>query len=414
MTGKKKDKKGRVLRQGEYQRKDGTYQYRWADEYGKRHYIYNKSLNKLREEENRIQVATIKGISTAHRTVKFVDFCRKWFEIKDGIKTPTMGQYLKAYKNHIMPYFERKKLTDIKHSDLRRFYRYLRDEKQLGEDSIHQIHTVIHQVFDLAAKDDIIASNPADKAYAEIQKQAARKNKHRSALTVAEQSEFFRYISNHPKFYRWEPLCTFLVATGLRAGEATGLQWSDIDFENGIIHIDHIITRCTLPSLDDDTTINYNIIQSPKSRKSARSIPLMPQAKAALERERLYQQESGQTCKANIDGYDDFIFLNSRQGALQVASVDYRIKCVVEAHNKDSEANELLLPSMSSHIFRHTFSTRMTENGMHPKALQTIMGHENVDLTMNVYTDASMEYLRRELEQANTTPSFTPFRQQSA
>ena len=64
---------------------------------------------------------------------------------------------------------------------------------------------------------------------------------------------------------------------------------------------------------------------------------------------------------------------------------------------KKGDKDAVLLPPLTNHWLRHTFSTRMVEAGIHPKALQEILGHRDITTTMNIYTDASTDFTTSEM-----------------
>ena len=96
-----------------------------------------------------------------------------------------------------------------------------------------------------------------------------------------------------------------------------------------------------------------------------------------------------------IDGYSDFLFIN-RNGNPQVA-VNYEavFRKLVDKHNSKHEEP---LPKITPHVMRHTFCTRLANAGMNPKALQYVMGHSNITITLNRYTHASLETVKSELQ----------------
>ena len=96
-----------------------------------------------------------------------------------------------------------------------------------------------------------------------------------------------------------------------------------------------------------------------------------------------------------IDGYSDFLFIN-RNGNPQVA-VNYEavFRKLVDKYNSKHEEP---LPKITPHVMRHTFCTRLANAGMNPKALQYVMGHSNITITLNRYTHASLETVKSELQ----------------
>ena len=99
--------------------------------------------------------------------------------------------------------------------------------------------------------------------------------------------------------------------------------------------------------------------------------------------------------KLVIDGYSVFLFIN-RNGNPQVA-VNYEavFRKLVDKYNSKHEEP---LPKITPHVMRHTFCTRLANAGMNPKALQYVMGHSNITITLNLYTHASLETVKSELQ----------------
>lgn len=96
-----------------------------------------------------------------------------------------------------------------------------------------------------------------------------------------------------------------------------------------------------------------------------------------------------------IDGYSVFLFIN-RNGNPQVA-VNYEavFRKLVDKYNSKHEEP---LPKITPHVMRHTFCKRLANAGMNPKALQYVMGHSNITITLNLYTHASLETVKSELQ----------------
>lgn len=400
MAGKRKDKKGVNLRTGESQREDGRYQYRWTDENHKRHTIYANTLKELREKEKQIQQDIADGISTANRSMTVVELCEMWLNLKRVLKPKTIESYDNRYRHQIKPFFENVKISSVKKSDVVRFYYHL-DDKGYSFQTIQQTHNVLKQVFDMAIEDRLLKFNPTSNALKDLRKRAANEQEPVESLTVSEQKEFFNYIENHPYYRRNKLLFAFLVETGLRIGEALALQWSDIDFAENTIHIER-----TLLYIKRNEKCE-NIIQSPKSKKSVRTIPMNHAARVALETHRKQLQERGQKCRVKINGYNDFVFINTKGGVMTMSNINKELKRICSRHN-EAVGVGVLLPHITCHKFRHTYATRMTENGMNLKVLQKLLGHSKADTTMNVYINTSMEYLQQEVQRVDSTPIFTP------
>ena len=93
----------------------------------------------------------------------------------------------------------------------------------------------------------------------------------RRVLTIEQQRAFMDYIANHPVYYHWWPMFTILLGTGCRIGEALGLRWEDLDFENRVISVNHSIVY--YPIGDSRTSVQK--ISMPKTEAGIRTVPML-------------------------------------------------------------------------------------------------------------------------------------------
>lgn len=396
-TQRRKDDRGRVLKEGEYQRANGTYRYRWVDKSRREHSIYAKTLDLLRIEEEKILKDTLDGIATGCK-LTLNDMYERWRMLKRGLKENTFRNYQYMYETFVKPKFGKIYLQDIKKSDVRAFYVYLHEVRRLKFSTIDSVNTVIHQVFDVAVGDEYIRYNPSADAMKELRRSMDEEIHEVRALTVEEQEAFEYTLSHDPRHKRWHPIFTTLLWTGMRVGEITGLRWCDIDFKKNLISVNH--TLVYYDKGKDHGGCSY-AINTPKTKAGCRMIPMMPAVVEALKEEKEYQELEDVTCTVTVDGYTDFVFLNRFGGVLNQGTLNKAIDRIERDHNMDvikrDKKNEVLLPPLTNHWLRHTFSTRMMEAGMHPKALQEILGHKDISITMNIYTNASTDFTSQEM-----------------
>ena len=93
MSGKRKDSKGRVLRTGESQRKNGSYDYRFVDKYKKTHSIYAKTLDELRRKEAEIERDHADGIDFNAGEQTVAELVDKYMDLKRTIKPNSVRAY---------------------------------------------------------------------------------------------------------------------------------------------------------------------------------------------------------------------------------------------------------------------------------------------------------------------------------
>ena len=239
----RKDGKGRALRKGECYRKDGRYSYGYTDPFGQRRFIYSKNLVTLRQREDQLIRDQMDGLNVyvaGNATVNMV--FERYISTKSELRSTTYSNYMYTWDHFIRDTFGKKKIGDVKYSDVLQFYTYLLKEKGIQVSSLESVNTVLRPTFQLAVRDDIIRKNPVDGAFTEVKKRHGGCRKLRHALTVEQQRAFIRYVADSPVFDGWLPLFVFLLGTGCRIGEAIGLRWDDVDLEKRTININHGLT----------------------------------------------------------------------------------------------------------------------------------------------------------------------------
>ena len=394
---RRKDDKNRVLKEGEYQRANGTFEYKWRDKKGKRHSIYAKTLEELREKEIDVLRDALDGIRTDKQDLTINDLYNLWVQLKRGLKDNTFSNYKYMYTQFVQSDFGNSKICDLKRTDIRAFYNHLADEQRLKTATIDNIHTVLHQVLELGVEDDYLRYNPSDNALKELKKAHNHDSAKRKALTVPEQELFENFLKQNKQYNRWYPIFTVMLWTGLRVGEIAGLRWCDIDMENETINVNHTLVYY---SKGKKQGCSY-AINTPKTEAGKRIIPMLPKVKEAFILEKQYQEELEIKCNATVDGYTDFIFINRFGDVQHQGTLNKALRRIIRDCNywvlDKGKKNAVTLPKFSNHSLRHTFTTRMCEAGVNIKAMQDILGHADAETTMDIYAEATKDLKRAEM-----------------
>lgn len=403
----RRDTKNRLLGKGEYQKSDGRYMYRYVDSKGNSRFVYSWTLTQtdrppkgkhsekcLRELEKEIAKDLQDEIdSFKAKKMTLNAFYEDYIEQKQELKTSTRTNYKYMYKKYVWDSIGRRKLPEIKYSDIKKFYNHLIREVGFKPNSMETIHTILHPIFATAVRDGYIRVNPTDGVMAEIKKSNDWEKPKRHALSVSEQEAFVEFTKSHSVYSHWLPLFTVLLGTGCRVGEIVGLTWDDCDFKNGIININHSL----IYRPDEYTGKSGFYISTPKTKAGEREIPMFEAVRKALLNERMRQMREGFN-QTVIDGYSGFIFSNRFNGVLSPHNINRAIERITRDYNvAESELavrqnrEPLLLPHFSVHNLRHTFCTRMCENESNIKVIQEIMGHSDISTTMDVYNEATRD-----------------------
>lgn len=396
----RKDDKGRVLLKGESQRKiDGLYIYTYTDSYGSRRYVYSKDLVTLREKKEQLLRDQMDGLDfyVGGRATLNMAFDR-YMSTKYNLRETTRSNYIYMYNKFVRDDFGNKLIASVKYTDVKMFYYHLLNEKGLAINTLDNIHTILHPIFTMAVRDDIIRKNPADGVLKEIKKNSGKNKGIRHALTLQQQKAFIDEIRYSPDFYHWYPLFVTLLGTGMRISECIGLRWQDVDFKNRCISVNHAVTYYVR------NNVSCFGVSMPKTETGIRTIPLMDAVYDALLNEYERQKKDG-FCTYELEGMSGFVFSNKHGFLHRPHCINAAIKRIYESHNareiidaKRESREPVMIPHFSAHHLRHTFCSRLCESEMNVKVIQQIMGHKNIETTLDVYTEVCFEKQQQSME----------------
>ena len=393
MAKTRKDLRGRSLRKGEVQRaSDKRYMYTYTDPLGRRKFIYANDLTQLREKEEKLLKDQLDGLDiyVAGKATLNETFDR-YISTKYNLRESTRSSYLYTYDHYVRDTFGLKRIAEIKYSDVLQFYYHLLNQQGISLGTLDSVHCLLHPTFQLAVRDEIIRKNPTDGVMKEISRESGKNRGVRHALTIEQQRCFMEYIANHPIYYHWWPMFTILLGTGCRIGEALGLRWQDLDFEKRVISINHSLVY--YPANGSNKCVLR--VSLPKTDAGIRTIPMLDIVKDAFEMLYEEQKENGFN-ETEIDGMTGFIFCNRFGSVPNPQTVNHTIKRIANNYNADEvvqakkeHRDPIILPNFSCHHLRHTFCTRLCENEKNLKVIQSIMGHKNIETTLDIYAEAT-------------------------
>lgn len=401
---RRKDTKGRVLNDGEIQRSDGRYAYQYQDAIGERRTVYSWKLLpgdaipkgkrkdiSLREKEQQIQTDLQNQIKTFDGNITIAQLLDKYFAIKkERVNKTTAQQYQYTIIRIKKQAIAQKKVNQIKKTEIKQWVIEMY-HSGLKTSTISGYKNILKPAFNMAMEDNIILKNPFDFKISDILPNDSTKRK---SLTEEEEKRFMDFIQNSNVYRKYYDAVFVLFHTGLRISEFLGLTIRDIDFKARKFKINH--------QLKYTTGIGY-WVDTPKSETGIREIPMTDEVcecfKRVLEKRKKYKTE------IMIDGYSGFIFL-SPKGKLQ-RNCDWD-KIFNRMRDKYNRTHDIPLPTITPHICRHTFCSRMAMRGINLKALQYLMGHSDISITMDIYTHAHYDEVEREFFNAlQSNPKYT-------
>lgn len=385
MAEKRKDKRGRVLKTGESERADGTYQYRYKDVREKVRYVYAPTLDALRGKEDTIQRDLADGIDYAAGEVTLKELVRCYVAQKQGGRYSTKVNY-----NFVMNLLEKeaiasKQIRSIKPSDLKLWVIKLHADKYRYS-TIDAIRGVLKPAFEMAVEDGAIRRNPFTFKLVDVIPNDTQK---REALTKEEQKKLLDFILEDTCRRKYYDEVVILLGTGMRVSELYGLTISDIDFSRGCINIERQLQR---------TKHSEYYIEAPKTECGIRKIPMSQEVKEAFRS--AIAKRATPRMEYIIGGHTGFIFLDKDGNPKVAMHLEHAMKRMMDKYNATHAEPMKVTP----HVLRHTFCTNMAQADIQPKALQYIMGHADIAITLGTYTHYNYDAAQAAFQTAKTAP----------
>lgn len=400
---KKKDKKGRLLRNGERQRSDGRYEYRYVNREGEQCSIYSWRLvetdptpqgkrhcDPLRVLETRLVELQIYQLDTKKASAMTVeDAYENYMSLHPKWKPSTRYNKRLIYKNHIKNQFGKRKIIDLRNSEIKAYYIYLQKEESLSYGTVRQVHALLYSILESAVDDDVLKKNPAKNATKDIM---INEPKEHHAFTKEQQDRLFKFMKTSESLSYWLPYMVFLIGTGLRNGEASALVWKNVDFNKNLIYV-----KSNMIEYRDDNDVRVRERSTPKTKAGMREIPMFKEVRDVLEEE--YKKTQFQIKKADIG--NERVFKTKTGTELKQTHADRVIKQIQDQFNDFEKKRAIVedrepdyLPPFTPHTFRRTFCTRLCEQETNIKVIQKIMGHRDIHTTLNVYAEATKDFVK--------------------
>lgn len=365
-------------RKGEniYKRKDGRWEGRYikgrAEKKAFYGYVYGKSYRDVRErlQEARNQwEQNPEGEGAGTRQITFEEICGIWLhDSQTTLKESSAVKYRHMLRRYLLPVFGARDIGEISTEDLISFIHSLREDGGAqGQGLSAKTAADIISILKTVRKYALARRYPVHFLPECITIKQDRKQMR--ILSRQEEERLFGYLqSNMTPSNLGILLCLF---TGIRLGELCALKWEDISVTSRSLHICKTMQRIhdyRCMERDKRTRI---IISAPKSDCSVRTIPFPEILTGYLEQ---------------YDAPGTYVLTGHAVKYVEPRTMEYRFKSVLDACG---------IENMNFHALRHTFATRCVEVGFDAKSLSEILGHANVNITLNRYVHPTME-LKRE------------------
>lgn len=359
------------------QRSNGSYELRFTID-GKRYSVYGKTPAECKERELDKRREIDSGITGKNVILDsyFDEFIR---QKQNTVKPSTINVYKGTYKSSIKPIIGKMKVRNIERKHLLDMQRKIAENVSNAKANYSMM--LIYSIMKHAVMDGIIIANPAENiATLNDSNRAAAKDTIHRALTIEETNMFLDAMAND---WLYE-MFVFLFTTGCRIGEASALRWSDIDYEDNVIHICRTMTR------DADGRLTEGL---PKTKTSKRDIPLSMIACEALE-----DQKDKMSARYGAQDDSAHVFCTAKGNLITATPIDM---VIVKALNRMKKHNVCIQP-FTVHATRDTFATRCIESGMNMNTLKTILGHSSLAMTADLYAHVLPNTKQKEMLKVNT------------
>lgn len=370
-----KDLKGKELGKGITQRKDGRYQARFTDRFGKRRTVYGKTLKDIKNELHNEIVEDYRLNNTINPSITLDEWFDKWIRIykQNYVKEVTILRYKSMYRNHVQEFLGRKRVNEINRLMVVDLIGNL-NKNNFKKSTINCISRMLYDIFECAMADDVCAKNPMLKI-----KKLYEPNKKGTALTLEQQIDFFNMSVN--SYYN--NLFITIVNTGMRFGEISALTIGDVDFYNSKISVNK--TSVYYKSEGEQCSFH---ITPPKTPSANRTIPMNNMCKKAIQDQITVLKKILKLNENDPLNKSQLIFTTHSGNPISRGCIYSAMKHVIDRVNVVRAANSK--PPMAyfgPHTLRHTFATRCFDEGINPKIVQAYLGHKSVNTTLDIYTD---------------------------
>ena len=327
---------------------------------GKRQRKYFTHHGTMREANailDRLKAEIASGGIAKPSALKLSDWMSEWMRLYlPNIAETTRAGYEERIKTRLTPYLGNYPLNTLRTASIQGWVNMLSQDEHLAPKTVKNVYLNLKAALDKAVVLNMLPSNPCTGVVlpkpVKYQAQVYNNTEIMQMLNAAQGTDIYLLVALD-------------VLTGLRRGEIAALQWSDVDFENGVIHI----TRNRV------IAGGKKITKAPKSQSGIRDISIGDKLLALLKEE--YMRYCADKERLGMDFVDSNYVIRKKNGEA------YSPDSLTQKWERFCDANELR--HIRLHDLRHTCATAMLGAGVEPKVIQTRLGHSDISTTMNIY-----------------------------
>lgn len=314
---------------------------------------------------------------------KVGEYLDEWIEAKvhAGLRPTTERSYRQHIRDYLVPSLGHVRLRDLRPGHVKTMLRAITAGRNgrpgPGPATVRRVNATLKSALASAMKEQLITYNAA--------KLVELPKAERPKVTPWEPTELGHFL-DHVASDRLGPVFELMAMTGLRRGEALGLRWSDVDLDQGVIHVRQQLV-----------TIGHRIeFGKPKTKAGEdRRVDLGPQLLGTLLSHRLTQDTERATWG---EAYTDhgLVFAREDGAPLHPETVTKRFRAL---------ALEAGLRPVRLHDLRHGAASLMIAGGVSLSLVSKRLGHSSIAITNDTYTHLLTDANR---EAASVTENLVP------
>ena len=367
---------GKELGKGITQRKDGIYQARFTNRFGKRQTLYASTVTEITKKLRDEQFYDEKQINVVDTSMTLDEWFEKWISTcKKHCRDTTKRTYRTQY-NRLRESLGWRKLSKLNLVILQEAF------NELATDSMRSdCKALLVDILNRAVETDLLVKNVAFGINPIIDND----EKEERRVLADEEIEVILSTSKGGQLY---PFFVLGLGTGMRMGEMLGLTWDCVDFESGMIYV-----RKTLCYLPNDGVAIYEF-HAPKTKAGKREIPMTREVRDVLLEQKKWKDRVAVRHNPRV-GMENLVFCSKTNNPIHESNIRGGIRYLVQKMNRENP--NLQMEPFTPHSLRHTFATKAIAKGMRPKTLQRLLGHNSLQMTMDLYCHVESCTLKEEM-----------------
>lgn len=349
-----------------------------------------KKADKLAKAEYQNFKNRCMGMASLNENMRFQELVEEYFKLyaPNRLKPITAYNYQKMIDLRFLPIFGNKKLKDITTPILTEFFNSMTTAdkdgniRPLSPPTVKRIYNMMQSLFHYAVVQKYIKETPCSGVI--LPQKDVTVDEKRRYLT---KEELIRFLPLFDGYSSFNTIIKLLLHTGLRSGEALGLQWTDIDFENRTISINHTLSDVG----------GKHFLTTPKTKSSKRVIAMSDSVAQLLSEHRRHQKQL-QLKLGSAFSHPEMVFTSDIGNYKDRSSLNNSFKKFLRGTEFEF---------MTLHCLRHCNATLLLNQGVDLKIVSEHLGHSNIGTTANIYADVLESSRRKTAELVESALSTT-------